>query len=204
MNPSPFPASARSGPLLTVGAVVFIALVALLAFSVIGITGYFRLSSEANALRQSAMSSVAGTWHKKIALHVGRLTTGLLRVGSHYIKLDPEPRAALGALRGAEVGIYKLQEEPEVVDGCAFLAHADKTMTARGWERVVGVSREGQLVAVYCQKRGASSRDLKCCVVVFQGRDLVVASARGNLEPLIEIARNHIDLERATPFFAFR
>ena len=204
MNPPSLPASTRSAPLLTVGSVTLIGIVALLCFSVIGVTSYFRLSSEASALRQSAMSSIAGTWHKKIALHVGGLTTGLLRVTSRCVKLDPEPRAALESLQGAEVGIYKLQEEPGLVDGCAFLVRADKAMSARGWERVVGLSKEREFVAVYCPKRGVSSRDLKCCVVVFDGRDLVVASARGNLEPLLDIARNHIDLEGMRPVFALR
>jgi len=77
-------------------------------------------------------------------------------------------------------------------------------MSARGLERVVGLSKERELVAVYCPKRGVSSRDLKCCLVVFEGCDLVVASARGNLEPLLDIARNHIDLGGRRPVFALR
>jgi hypothetical protein len=186
------------------GSVILIGLVALVCFSVIEVIGYFRLSSEASALRQSAMSSVPGTWHKKIALHIGGLTTGLLRAGSHFFKLPLEPRAALDALHGAEVGIYNLPEEPEVVDGCAFLARADKAMSARGWERVVGVSKERELVAVYCPRRGVSSQSMKCALVVFEGRDLVIASVKGNPEPLLEIARNHADFDKGNPHFALR
>jgi hypothetical protein len=182
-------------PLLTPATAILLGLAALLCFAVIAVTSYFRLSAEAKILRQSAMSSIPGAWHRKIALHVGGLTTGALRAGSHLVKLAPEPRAALDALHGGEVGIYSLEEEPEVVDGCAFLARADQAMSARGWERVVGVSKERELVAVYSPRRGVSSCDLRCCVVVFQGRDLVVVSARGNLEPLLEIARTHINLK---------
>lgn len=204
MNPSSLSLTARPAALLTTGSVLLIGLGVFVCVCVIGITGYFRLSSEAAALRQSAMGAVPGEWHKKIALHVGGLTTGLLRAGSRFIKLDPEPRAALESLHGAEVGIYKLQAEPEVVDGSAFLVRADRAMSACGWERVVGVSKERELVAVYSQRRGVSCHDLRCCVVVFQGRDLVVASAQGNLEPILEIARSHIDLERTRPFLALR
>ena len=204
MNPSSLSPKTRPAALLTTDSVLLIGLGVFVCVCVIGITGYFRLSSEAAALRQSAMSAVPGEWHKKIALHVGGLTTALLRAGSRFIKLDPEPRAALESVRGAEVGIYKLQDEPEVVNGSAFLVRADRAMSAQGWERVVGVSKERDLVAVYSPRRGVSCHDLRCCVVVFQGRDLIVASAHGNLEPLLEIARDHIDLEHGRPFLALR
>src|SRR5213078_3313269 len=108
MNPPPLP-SIRPASLLTLGSATIIGLLVLLGWGIIGVTGYFRLSSEASALRQSAMDSVGGTWNKKIALHAGVFTTALLRAVSHHVKqLDAEPRAALDALHGAEVGIYRL------------------------------------------------------------------------------------------------
>src|SRR5215475_1491618 len=118
MNSPALLQSSRPVPLLSPAAVVLLGLAALLCVALIAVTSYFRLSSEASALRQSAMSSIPGAWHRKIAFHVGALTTGALRAGSHFIKLAPEPRAALDALHGGEVGIYSLEEEPEVVDGC--------------------------------------------------------------------------------------
>jgi len=199
MIPPPLPAPGRAAPLFTVGSVLLLASLLLVTCGIMGVTGFFRLSSEAYALRESAMSSVSGTWNKKIALHAGVLTTSLLRVASRHLKLDADPRAALEAVHGVEVGIYKLQEEPEVVDGNAFLARADKTMSARGWERVVGLSKDRELVAVYCPKRGLTAQNLKCCLAVFHGRDLVIASVKGNPQPLLEIARNHMEpLESVT------
>jgi len=172
--------------------------------AVVGVTGYFRLSSEGTILRESAMSCVSGTWDKKIALHVGMLTTGLVRAGSHLFRLAPEPRAAFDTLRGAEVGLYKLQEGAGWVDHQAILARADRAMSARRWDRAVGVSRENELVAVYFPRRGLSTERMKCCVLVLQGRDLIVAGASGNLEPLLAIATKHLDLKDATQHFALR
>jgi hypothetical protein len=172
--------------------------------AVIGITGYFRLSSETAILRESAMSCVKGTCNKKIALHVGLLTTGLVRAGSHLFKLAPEPQAAFDSIRGAEVGIYKLQENAGWVDHLAILARADTALSARRWDRLVGVSRENNLVAVYFPRRGLSTQRMRCCVLVLQGRDLVVAGASGNLDPLLQLAGSRFDLKDVGQHLALR
>src|SRR5512135_3087355 len=72
----------------------------------IGIAGYFRLSSATQALRSSVIESVPGKCDKRLVVHVGGLTLSLVRLGSRLFSLPPEPKAALEALRGAEVGIY--------------------------------------------------------------------------------------------------
>jgi len=160
---------------------------------VIGIAGYFRLSSESRVLRGSLMESVGGQWDKKFAIHVGGLTMGVVRLGSHFIHLAAEPRAALDTLHGAEVGIYRLREEPASLDAAAIFNSMDRAMKARGWDRVVGVARERELVAVYIPRKVFRPAKISCCVMVFHDRELVIASARGNLEPLLEIARKRID-----------
>lgn len=175
-----------------------------LGLAVFGVTGYFRLSGEAAALRESAMASIGGNWDKKLALHVGWVTTSLVRAGAHLFKLPPEPQAALDSLRGGEVGIYKLHENAGWVDHRAILARADKAMAARRWDRVMGVSREDELVAVYVPRRGLSEKRMSCSVLVLQGRDLIVAGGSGNLQPLLEIAGKHIDLNKPAQHLALR
>lgn len=173
------------------------------ALVVVGIVSVFRLSPEAAILRESALAQANGPSSKKIALHVGMLTTGLVRVGSHFFRVPAEPQAALDAIRGAEVGIYKLQGDAGVDHG-AILARADKGMSARRWDRVVGVSREDELVAVYVPRRDLSTARAKCCVLVLKGRDLVVAGASGNLNSLVKIVDQHLDLARVGQNFAMR
>lgn len=191
--------SGRISTALWIGGAVFCGLLVGVSAVVIGIASYFRLSPDANVLRASAMEGVQGTWHKKIALNVGFLTTGLIRAGSHCLTLPPEPRAALDSLRAAEVGVYRLQGTAGGVDHRAILARADRQMSARRWDRVVGVSRERELVAIYVPMRGVRSDRVGCCVLVLQDRELVVVRANGNLEPLLELAEQHLDL-RATPW----
>ena len=171
---------------------------------VLGVVGMFQLSSETTILRKTMMSSVAGNWDKKIAIRVGSLTTALVRGGSRFFKMPPEPRAALEALHGAEVGVYNLREDPGYIERGALLTRADKAMAARGWERIVGVVQEHDLVAIYMPKKKASLHNLRCCVAVFSGRDLVVVSARGNLEPILELAQKHLEPELQRCLVAWR
>src|SRR5207249_3160167 len=176
----------------------------LIGLSISGIAGYFRLSSESAALRSSLTSSVAGTWHKKFAVHVGGVTMAVLRYGSHWIHLPPEPRAAVEALRGAEVGIYHLRNAFESIDAGKIVAAADKAMSKRGWDRAVGVANAGDLVTVYVPRRGVSPGKMRCCLMVLHGDTLVVASARGNLEPLLKLAQNRFNIREAEQHFAQR
>ena len=171
---------------------------------VFGVISIFQLSTETAVLRDSALAGVNGTWNKRIALHAGMLTTGLVRAGSHFLKLAPEPRAAFDSIRGAEVGIYKLQGTAGRVDHGAILARADKAMSARRWDRVVGVSGQKQLVAVYVPHQGVSQTQVKCCVMVLQDTDLVLAGVSGNLDPLLKILDKQVDLADVERHFALR
>jgi len=173
--------SAKAAPWLGFTSVALLSCAVLLVLGVVGVTGYFRLSSDAVALRQSLMNEVNGSWHKRLVIHVGHLTTGFVRLCSRCVKLGPEPEAALASIRGAEVGIYNLRDEPVALNAGLILAGADKTMSERGWERAVGVSKEQQLVAIYLPRRAFSIQQLKCCLLLYQHGDLVIASARGNL-----------------------
>ena len=44
------------------------------------------------ALRSSVIESVPGQWDKRFAVHVGGLTLGLVRFGSLFFNLPPEPK----------------------------------------------------------------------------------------------------------------
>jgi hypothetical protein len=159
-----------------------------LALLAIGLTGCFKVSSDAQALRDSMMKSVSGEWDEEIEIGVGAFTLNLARAGLAFADLDPEVRTVLNAVRGAEVGVYRLQKARRKLDHAGMLANADKAMDTRGWDRVVGVMNRRELVAVYVPKEIRSARNVKACVVVLNGREMVVASARSNLEPLMEMA----------------
>ena len=139
------------------------------------------------------MKSAGGQLEKKIAIHVGWFTTGLLRNGLRWVHLEAEPRAAIDAVRGAEVGVYKLTQNATPIDRIAMLADSDKVMSNRGWTRAVGVVKDQEFVAIYLPRKPLSPARMKCQVIVIHEDTVVLASARANLKPLIEIATNKLD-----------
>lgn len=173
--------------------IYFVLLLVLLLPSLcaLGVASYFHLSSPTQSLRSAIMESAPGPWHKRFALNVGGLTFGLARFGSSFFHLPPEPKAALQALHGGEVGVYRLEGPMSLPDYAAILKTADKSMRCRGWERIVGVAQGGQFVAVYAPG-DLGLKDVSCCVAVLNDQDLIVVSARGNITPLLELARTHL------------
>ena len=177
------------------GYVVLALVLCLPLLCAVGIAGYFRLSSATEALRSSVIESAPGQWDKRFAVHVGGLTLGLVRFGSLFFNLPPELKAAMETLHGAEVGVYKLQDAPSALDYSAVFTATDKCMRRRGWERIVGVARGRQFVAVYMPRNLRTVKRMACCVAVLNEQDLVVAAARGNLAPVIELATKHLQEE---------
>jgi len=150
---APLASSAVSPPLrlgVRAGGVVLVLVFCLTLLCAIGIASCFRLSSAPQALRRSVMESVPGQWDKRFAVNVGGFTLGFVRFGSHFFNLPPEPKAALEALRGAEVGVYKLRNPPPALDYSAVFKAADETMRRRGWERIVGSRRAGSWWRCIC------------------------------------------------------
>jgi hypothetical protein len=136
-----------------------------------------------------------GKWDNKVTLHPGFFTSALARAGARFFKLPPEAQAAISSMRGFEVAVYKnSQATADWVDTGAVLARADDAMSARRWDRVVGVSRDDKLVAVYTPRRGVTANSIRCCVLVLHRNDLVVAGANGKLEPLVEVAQRHLEV----------
>jgi len=156
----------------------------------IGLTGCFKVSSDVGALRDSVMKASHAEREERIEIGVGPLTLSLARAGLAFVELEPEARTALDAVRSAEVGVYKLRSARQQLNQAAMLSAADKTMADRGWDRVVGVMNRRELVAIYVPAQVHSTRNVKVCLLTVDGQELVVASARSNLEPLMEMACN--------------
>ena len=164
-----------------------------------GSTGCFRVSSDAGALRDSVIQSTAARWDEQIELGIGPVTLNLARAGLAFVALEPEARTALNAVRSAEVAVYKRRHGRKQLQHSAILRAADKAMTGRGWDRIVGVLNPRELVAIYVPRQVRSTRNLKVCVLTANDDQFVVASARSDLEPLMEIAFNRADLHPKGP-----
>ena len=156
----------------------------------IGLSGCFRVSTDVGALRDSVMKAARAAREERIEIGVGPLTLNLARAGLAFVDLEPEARSALHAVRSAEVGVYKLRSGHQQLNLAAMLSAADKTMAGRGWDRVVGVMDRRELVAIYVPAQVRSTRNVRVCLLTVDGQELVVASARSNLEPLMALAWN--------------
>lgn len=162
--------------------------VALVGLAAWGLTSYIRLGSDARALRNSVFAELqagAVSWHQKVEASVGPVTLWAVRAGLSFIRMPDEARTALAAARGAEVGVYELSRDASESEGGRILGAADKAMTARGWDRIVSVTRDDGCVAVYAPR--SASGGLEACVAVLNGRNLVIAKASGELEPLLKL-----------------
>jgi len=163
------------------GAAVFAVLTA-----VVGVWSMLHASGEVAAMRDSFLESTAVDSETEIELSVGPMIFGMLRAGLNFVELEPEVRSALGAVRGTSVGVYRL--DCSGWDRSAMLAEVDAAMARRGWERLVAVLENQQCVLAYVPARIPSPRDLRLSVLVLDGDQLVVTSARVNPEPVVELA----------------
>ena len=164
--------------------------VLLLLLLAAAVVSCFHLSPEARVLRDSVNQASGVTWRQRLTLHAGYFTLGAIRAGLSRVRLDPAARAALQSVDAAGVGIYQLPAGAAPPDRAVVLAAADLAMAGRRWERVVGVIDGSDLVAVYVPHRLSGHR-LKCCVLVLDGKKMVLVSARGNPEPLLDCALAH-------------
>jgi hypothetical protein len=177
---------------LRVFLVIFGGTILMLGCCAWAVTGFFRLSSGTAVLRDSVLREASGEWNRKISVNVGGFTTGLVRAGLSFVKMEPEARAAINSLRGGDVAIYTRTGEGKEFDCGAALTRADKKMKARGWTRIVAVKDKKDFVIVYVPAGKIAPDKVTCCVLVYDGRQMVVASVRGNLEAVQSILEQHL------------
>ena len=194
MNPSPVTSVVRPPAKRLWLRCVLAVLLLLPILIAVEVVSCLHLSSDTRALRNSLIKSSGIAWRQRIALHAGGLTLSAVRAGLSFVHLDAGARAALQSVRGAEVGVYQLPSGAKLPDRTALLAAADAAMSARGWERMVGVMDGHDLVGVYLPGKTTFPRRMKCCLMVFDGQEMVVVSARANLEPLFKYALTQPDI----------
>lgn len=166
----------------------------LLALAVYGIIGCFRLSPETASLRESIQTATGREYHSRLTINLGSWTFGTARLVANFAPVATEPRVALQSLRACEVGIYETLAPVESENSTALLEVADRGMAQRGWERVVGVNMDEQLVAVYMPHQDTTRDESKFAILVCKDRQMIIAAARVNLEPAIQLALAKSDL----------
>ena len=162
-------------------------------------TGCFRVSSDTRALRDVALEFNENA-EEKIEIGAGFFTVGLVKLGARFVELPPEAKTLLGSVHGVECSVYQLQSNS--ADHAKLLIEADKAMSKRKCDRIVGVIADNQLVAIYAP-RDQSTRNMTFSVMVLTGHELVCATARGDLEPVLQLAyaksQEHLPKKKPTP-----
>ncbi len=161
----------------------------MLVLLIVTVANCFRLSSETRTLRDELIKSSGVAWRQEIVLNAGYLPVFAARAGLVCVPMPAAARAVVKSVRTASVGVYELPAATPAPDRATLLAAADSAMTVRGWERVVVVMDGEDLVTVYLPKEVSVHR-LKCCVMVFDGKEMVLVSAQINPEPLLKYALN--------------
>lgn len=164
----------------------------------LGTTGCFRVGSDTRALRDVALEFGAEGAEEKIEFGVGFFTVGLAKLGTRFVEMPPEIKSILGSVDGVECSVYETRGQPENL--AVLLKEADKAMDKRGCDRVVGVLDNEQLIAVYVPRGVNSHRNMSISVMVLTKRELICASARGDLEPVMQMAfaKAHENLPKKT------
>ena len=183
--------------LLALPPLLFILLVA-------GVANCFRVSNDLKDLRADLNLVSAADWHQRIGIHADPLVLRLVHLGICAVHVDPQLRAALQALHGLDVGVYQLATGARKPSRSGLLTATDASMAGRDWERVLGVQDQQNLVALYVPRDSASTRHMQCCLMVYDGKQLVLVSARTNPQPLVDLALNQPSLFSRTPFLAQR
>jgi len=159
----------------------FIGLPSLLLYSVVS---GFGLGSDAAALREAVMASGDSVLNRQAELRLGWLPLTAMRQGLRWVELDPQARLALDSIRSVEAGVYASAEE-DSADVAGLMAAGDGALRPLGWDRMVGVVHEGDVVRVYSRETPGDPEDLHLCVLVRHEGRLILAAIRCRTGPLL-------------------
>ena len=171
---------------------VLLILGVMLGLCALGIWRCFHTSTALSVLRKSIESSVEHTIHPRFSFNAGFLIFGLARTTCSFLSVPPEITVGLQTIRGVETSICQWDTMLKPRDYVPVIEKVDKDMQRRGWERMVTVIEEGVLVLVFNTTKNQSPKDQQYCVVVSEGNTLILASVRGNWNPLMAYASRSI------------
>ncbi len=178
----------RHGSLLNILAVL--AALALLACVMAGVVIYraFTAGPEMKSIRQEIFSELGIRCSGRMEVRAPSLLLGLGRVVTSFVDLPDEARMATQAVRGGDVGVYKLQQKLSGAERRQMVELASKALASHEWERVVTVLDGDDTVMIFTPAGDNSPRNFSAFVIVISGHDLVLVQGRADLEPVFELA----------------
>lgn len=173
---------------------------------VIAIAGLIFLAVRPDAglrsLRSGLLEALDVETSQRIEARVPGVVATLARWGVGFTPAPPEVKTALRSFHGGQAGVYQLASEPAGDSRAELVSLADAHLAGRGWSRIVTVLDRDEMVMVFApDDADLAPHDMTAGVVVLSGRQLVIASARGDLTQVFELAHSKLDeqLDRDRP-----
>jgi hypothetical protein len=168
---------------------VCLVLVGGLATVAVAATRIFSSGADVQALSATCQEAAGGDWQPNIQIPTGPILLPLVRMLAAFVPDVPaEARAALRAIRSAEVSIHHLERQGRGQPRFNLLERVDARLEGRGLERVVGVVEGDQVVGVYAPAGAPTARHQHVAVMVLDGDELITLGAQVDVEQLAELA----------------
>jgi hypothetical protein len=148
----------------------------------------FHISGDTRALRNAAIHGDGAQWQKQVEANVGFLPLSIVRIVLPFTPAPPEAQQAFSAIRSVEVSVHELRGSKP--DHARILRDADEDMRKRGWDRIAAVLDHETVVAVYVTPDSGPDGKVKASVLVVDGRQMIAATGRANLETIMDLAMN--------------
>ena len=139
-------------------------------------------------LRTPVLEALDVPTRSAVDVHVPPLIFTAGRLVSLCVEMEEELGQGLRVMRSARIGAYELGEQPDRESVVRMMHRAGAVLEDRGWDRLVMVMDRNDAVLVYCAPPRKETDEVQASVIALSGRDLVIVSARGHLEPLVELA----------------
>jgi hypothetical protein len=153
----------------------------------------FLLVKEAADLRGSVTKSMDMAMQTKVQFSVGPTIIGLGKVAISFVDdVPPEAKMAISAMRNASVGVYELDRMPSADQRIALWEATGQSLESEGWTRIVSFNENHQSVMVFMPNAARDTDELEVCVIVCDGRELVIVSATADSKPLVELVRGQM------------
>ena len=107
------------------------------------------------------------------------LGPAVLHFAARFVDDDPETQALLRSLDGVRVRIYEVDGESEVI--AQNFTHMSTKLSKDGWEPVMLVREEGELVQMFAKASAAGVQGLT--IVSADDEEVVVVNVMGDIDP---------------------
>lgn len=122
-------------------------------------------------------------FEKQHAMHLGRVTTALLRPVAMWALRDDEDLDGLRGIRRIDVAVYEVTSFPDEVDG-EMIGDLERRMGRAGWGRMLR-SREADEVTWIFHRDNRSGGVKDLFVVSVDGSEMVMVRVGGKLDELL-------------------